>query len=628
MTDALSARQAGLLARRAAGPGGGMGGAGHGRGGLRGWLARRAWRRLLAAGNAGDRHAIDAVWQQWLRAPRPEALGALLWWRPDEVARDICALAMSPDASPATRERFAALCVEHGLAPADPVERVRFDLLTGQFDKVHDSDPDGVLVAEGYRTAGTAQRALLREALVADGDLDLPGILVGTNRAGGLGDDEVEHLAGHFAATGEWDRLWRLATELPVRAAIAVAHRFDGWRPGDPAGRALFDRLSRGDPDAIGRAERELRATSVRIATAMPDLRAAAFAPDGGSIVLACSDGMWQADLVRRFSLPDGVEVARWPVTLHEGALLDLGDVVVLEEQYSRFRLDELTPDGGSRTLFSQDTYQYGSIEHRSPVPAADGFVTSAVGAELLVGSGRPLSVRQIPALRMPPPRWSQCRPVAADPGSGRLAVHGHRSIAVLAPNRQPVAWTDDTRPIHDAAFLGPDHLVTADDRRLTRWEVSGRRLIPEATGADTGYLTHVTALGDRGQILAVGPSGHGHRTRLMLFDASTLDPAGELPALFDRRAWCVWASQDGGRIVFSDRDRTAHVHDVVAESVLDALTRPAVRLGPLDAQRLADARRRATDGTGGQAWRRRYGPAVHEAFAVLDAVLRYRLET
>ncbi len=42
-----------------------------------------------------------------------------------------------------------------------------------------------------------------------------------------------------------------------------------------------------------------------------------------------------------------------------------------------------------------------------------------------------------------------------------------------------------------------------------------------------------------------------------------------ELPALFDRRAWCVWASQDGGRIVFSDRDRTAHVHDVVAESVI-----------------------------------------------------------
>ena len=61
----MSARRAARLARRAAaGPDSGI-------------LARRAWRQLLAAGDAGDREAIEAVWQRWLRDPRPEAFEAL-----------------------------------------------------------------------------------------------------------------------------------------------------------------------------------------------------------------------------------------------------------------------------------------------------------------------------------------------------------------------------------------------------------------------------------------------------------------------------------------------------------------------------------------------------------------------
>ncbi|WP_327003375.1 hypothetical protein OHA72_51285 [Dactylosporangium sp. NBC_01737] len=611
----MSARRAARLARRAGtGPGSGV-------------LARRAWRRLLAAGDAGDRKAIEAVWQRWLREPRPEAFEALRRWRPT-FTRDICEWAVSPVASPAMRATLARLCIEHGLAPGEPVERVVFHLLTGQFEKVHDSDPDGTLITEGYQTAAPAVRAMLREALTADGDLDLPGILARTNRAAGLADNEVELLTGHLAATGEWERLWRLTTELPVRSAVTTVRRFDDWCPGDAAGRQLFARLARADPDMLAQAERELAATPTRI-TVLPDLRAAAFAPDGRSIVLASSDGMWQADAVRRFSLPGGQPLAQWPVPLREGALLDLGDVVVAEV-HDRYHLYELTADGHRRTLADEQRYDRvgNGMNSRPLIPSGDGFITIVDGSELLVGSGRPLTVRRIPALRMPPPRWASCHPLAVDPDSGRLAVHGHRSIAVLAPSRQAVAWTDDTGPVHEAVFLGPDRLVTSDHGRLTRWQVDGRRLIPEATGPSVGWLTHVTALRDRGQVLAVGPRTHGSRMRLRLFDAETLDPADDLPALLGRPAWCVWASQDGGRIVFSDRDRTAHVHDVVSESVLDVLTRPAARLGPVDADRVDNARRRAAGGTGPEGWRRDYGPAVHEALDVLAAVLRHRLET
>ncbi|GAA3213822.1 hypothetical protein GCM10010532_039910 [Dactylosporangium siamense] len=575
-------------------------------------LARRAWRLLLAAGDAGDREAIDAVWNQWLREPRQDAFDALRRWRPGFV-RDVCELAVSPTVGPASRARMAAICAEQGIVPDDATERVVFQLLTGQFEKVHDSDP--ALLAEGYQAAAPAVRAMLRDALAADGDFDLPRILTGTD-----GIEEAELLAGHFAAARDWDRLWRLTTELPARAAVTAVRRFGDWRPDGPAARALFARLARSDPDVIEQAELELRAASVRIPIES-HLTAAAFAPDGRSIVLAAGDGRWRADPVRRYALPDGGKLAQWPIILYEGALLDLGDVVLLEERNSTYRLDELTAEG-YRTLHRDATH------HRTgngrPVQADDGFVTTVDGHELLIGAGRPLTVQRIPALRLPPPRWSRCRPVAADPRSGRLAVAGPRSIAVLAPTRQAVAWTDDTRPIDAAAFLDPEQLVTSDGVHLTRWEIDGRRLVPAATRPHAG-LTHVTALRDRGQVLAVGPHGFAQRTRLRLFDAESLDPAGELPDLFDRPSRCVWASPDGGRIVFSDRDGIAHVHDVVSESVLDALTRPAVRLGAVDAERLAAAHRRATDGTGPEAWRREYGPAVHEALDVLAAILRHR---
>ncbi|GAB3829952.1 hypothetical protein [Dactylosporangium cerinum] len=138
----------------------------------RGVLARRAWRLLLAAGDAGDREAIDAVWHQWLREPRQDAFDALRRWRPGFV-REVCSLAVSPTVGPASRARMAAICVEQGIAPDDAAERVVFHLLTGQFEKVHDSDP--ALLAEGYQTADPALRAMLRDALAADGDFDLPG---------------------------------------------------------------------------------------------------------------------------------------------------------------------------------------------------------------------------------------------------------------------------------------------------------------------------------------------------------------------------------------------------------------------------------------------------------------------
>src|SRR5713226_8803106 len=40
-----------------------------------------AWRRLASAGNAGDKAAIDALWDRWLAEPAPDIWAALLRWR-------------------------------------------------------------------------------------------------------------------------------------------------------------------------------------------------------------------------------------------------------------------------------------------------------------------------------------------------------------------------------------------------------------------------------------------------------------------------------------------------------------------------------------------------------------------
>src|SRR5690348_15127600 len=105
----MSLQRATRLAETASGP----------PGGTRGWRGRRAWRLRLAAGDAGDGHAIEAVRQQWLREPHPEAYAALCRRRPD-LSRDICTEVLSASTSLSTRTRLAALCAEHGLAPDDP----------------------------------------------------------------------------------------------------------------------------------------------------------------------------------------------------------------------------------------------------------------------------------------------------------------------------------------------------------------------------------------------------------------------------------------------------------------------------------------------------------------------------
>ena len=173
--------------------------------GSRSARAWRAWRSLAEAGDRGDQNAIGAVWQAWLRDPGDELWEALNRWRdPALLADEACRAAT--DRSRATEERAAIgeFCARRGLAPGDDTQRALFYVLTGQAAEYWAADPDGSRLATGYQSADEPTRAMLRQVMADDGDLDLPHVLAADrpDRAAALTAEEARYLASTARATG------------------------------------------------------------------------------------------------------------------------------------------------------------------------------------------------------------------------------------------------------------------------------------------------------------------------------------------------------------------------------------------------------------------------------------------
>ncbi|MDO0937202.1 hypothetical protein QQY66_37830 [Streptomyces sp. DG2A-72] len=107
--------------------------------------------------------------------PLGERARARLLTSGDPEAVDLfCAAAVDRDVPEAI-----AFCVARGLAPAGEVERVVFFVRTGQHSHYRALDPDGVLLALGYRGAPSEERSALREAMTGLGGLDVLRVLAG-----------------------------------------------------------------------------------------------------------------------------------------------------------------------------------------------------------------------------------------------------------------------------------------------------------------------------------------------------------------------------------------------------------------------------------------------------------------
>jgi len=156
-----------------------------------------------------------------------------------------CAMAVD---SPGVRE----FCVARGLAPSDEVECAMFFVRTGQYEQYQALDPDGVLLALGYRSASTAERATLRTAMAALSGIDTLRILAGqrSDRQDffSLSKGERNYLVRQLTHRGDWERLWRLVPLMTLPDAVETIQRFGTWQPSIEDDRELFEALRTADP--------------------------------------------------------------------------------------------------------------------------------------------------------------------------------------------------------------------------------------------------------------------------------------------------------------------------------------------------------------------------------------------
>jgi heat shock protein HtpX len=92
-----------------------------------------------------------------------------------------------------------------------------------------------------------------------------------------------------------WGELWRTVLAAPLIDAITMTRLFGDWRPDDPAGRALFDRLATADPQHVAAVREEFRravVTPVPVARRPGDVVGAvetSFSPSGSSLTVTAA---------------------------------------------------------------------------------------------------------------------------------------------------------------------------------------------------------------------------------------------------------------------------------------------------------------------------------------------------
>jgi hypothetical protein len=582
-------------------------------------------RRLQRAVQKQDRVALTAVWQQWLDRPSP-ALWAFLsvWGRgplewnayetsglrdlalhrlPDPrdrrfaavvvaalvkrghpVARTTAELILNAPADVVDAVCAAALvdqtgvlvafCVEHGLAPADPVQRAMFLARTGQ------DGPNIDLLTAGYAGADRSERQRLRGALRSEGKVDLVEVVVGEgrSRAGVLDPNEVADVADWLGARQDWAGLWRLAGEVSPAAAVDLARIFPAtWRPGDSAGRRLFETLTATPPEAL-RAYVERRKVPVSTNPVV-----VSFAPDGAQFaVFGHSGPSWGPPVHCRlafYALPDATLLREhtWdePRSWCAGGLIHVGGGTAIRtgQRPLRFTIDGAA---GGVPLAPDGPFQCRVEQYRN------GYV-GAHGQALYVGSyANPERPRVSNLLR----REFRPENFAVEPGTGRFAVldvvgRTHR-LVLFARNARVLATSPVEGTIEHLAFAGPDRLITAGSGGgLVLWHRDRDRLHLAATTEPFA----VNGLHALPAIQKIGVLSSGWDW----YSTESLLPTG--PAFASRWPERRWTSPDGEWSVAASAG-TVWLHRLVLPAQLARLVdRPLVSMGPADLSTVVKAR-------------------------------------
>jgi hypothetical protein len=277
--------------------------------------AGRARARLLAAGDRGDQHAVDSLWNLWFARPDDGLLAKLIGWgRPrwdgsaldfslivlrderadrqyllslaqrfehplHDIARqyiadsadtvlvdDFCREVIHADSADPRLERF---CAANRLTPSDPELRAGFLFLTGQRERYEAEDPDGRLLVAFYPSGSHPVSTRIRTRLLASPELPATRLLTAPDSGNLAMDDEVAHMAHGLLEKGYGSEPWALLVDQRIEDLLRALPDFPpAWQPDDPADRALFTRLREltddGDVPSVAQLAYEAEWTSDR----------------------------------------------------------------------------------------------------------------------------------------------------------------------------------------------------------------------------------------------------------------------------------------------------------------------------------------------------------------------------
>ncbi|MFV2176424.1 hypothetical protein ACFHW2_02710 [Actinomadura sp. LOL_016] len=528
---------------------------------------------LLENAAPPDGSTLNGLWREWSESPGAEPGDALLrWGRPatdpglvplsvvvletdrdvllgpdgreallgaldrdghpvrDIAVEKIAGLGVADLADEACRKALddpglVPLVTEHGLAPRDPVERSVFYVATGRLAQHRALDPDGSLLALGYASADPAGRTRLRDAMTAASDLDLAGVVIGTDRRARMGEltaDEARYLAERLAERRAWDELWTIVRDLPLLQGVELVRLIDGWAPRGDADRRLFTAYRETSRQAVAqglrflRDERPVAAHRARLPLdgRVEDM---SFAPDGPFLAVA-----GPGPLVRVLDLRSHELVGHYGgFGADPGPVLHVGDGTVLVgargPRRAGYRLVRRTRDR-VETLHTGS----GPVTSLARTDGRGGFLAGLRTGEVLRGDRDGVEVLH----RGSADDWP--RAVAAAPGSGSVAF----ATRTLYLRDLETGWGAHAAvgEVTRMAFTARGALVCADERgllTLVRREASGPVL--EEVLALAGPVPHPEAL-DRAAVV------RSDITFLANFGGLAVRPDSGEPVVLDRR--------------------------------------------------------------------------------------------
>ena len=490
---------------------------------------------------------------------------------------------------------LAAFCRANRFAPADPVRRVMFFVLTGQQNQLQGLDPDGSLLALGYAGADQPTRTRLQRAMLSSGGLDLVRVLVGEDRRGRIQtmtNPEVRYLAEQLAARGAWSDLWHIVLDLPLARGVRLMALFTGgWRPADDDSFELFARLRAVDPNTIERGVNEMRTSwplAVRQARIMFHGRVndVSFAPDAPHLAVAGTARVAGiVDLVhgRLTERYDGFGASVGRVLHVGGGMFLAGERTNNKANTCRvLRCTDRRTETAARVR--------GSITSLARV-GAGRFVAGTRAGDLLLGAVGDAAPNAVPVSRLGLDReqdWP--RAVAVDPAGERLAILGRSLTLTDAAASHVLARGYQQTVVARAVLLDRDVLATADQSghvSLLRRSQDVLRPTGQTSVVGLGGLACAAA---RRQVVIASRSGNLH-----FCDQATLAALGVVRGPGDGDATSLHIAPRGDFLAVGSDAGFTDLYDLRVGDVPAIATRPLAAMVPAHLGALTAARRTRT---------------------------------